>query len=136
MQNYMKTITRAREEESQLLGITTAMSQQLKLVPLLHTIMGTVTNILHADRTLFMYDNREDLWSHVAQGLDGVRFAFKDKGIAATSSQRARRSTFQMPMRIIVSIKTSIKKPAIKQKTSFASLSPIKAMRVSASFRS
>ena len=61
------------------------MSQQLKLVPLLHTIMGTVTNILHADRsTLFMYDNkREDLWSHVAQGLDGVEIRIpKDKGIA------------------------------------------------------
>ena len=64
------------------------MSQQLKLVPLLHTIMGTVTNILNADRsTLFMYDAKnEDLWSHVAQGLDGVEIRIpKEKESRATS---------------------------------------------------
>ena len=52
-----ETIVRARAEEAQLLELTTAMSQELKLLPLLHTIMTTVTNILGADRsTLFLYD--------------------------------------------------------------------------------
>lgn len=83
----MEQINRAREEESQLLEVTNAISRELNLEPLLHKIMEAVTVILNADRsTLFMYDAKtHELWSHVAQGLDTAEIRFPaDKGIAGT----------------------------------------------------
>ena len=54
--------------EGQLLDVTTAISQELQLKPLLHKIMDTVTT-LEADRsTLFLHDDSTDeLWSQVAR---------------------------------------------------------------------
>ncbi len=67
-------IARQRQEETQLLEVTNAISRELHLTPLLQKIMETVTAILSADRsTLFMYDEKtRELWSHVAQGV-GVK---------------------------------------------------------------
>ena len=63
-------VQRAREEEAQLLAVTTAISTELHLLPLLQRIMETTTTILNADRsTLFLYDDKtQELWSQVAQG--------------------------------------------------------------------
>ncbi len=71
-------IERARRDESELLEITTAISQELQLEPLLQKIMETVTANLNADRsTLFMYDKKTDeLWSHVAQGMETKEIRF------------------------------------------------------------
>jgi adenylate cyclase len=68
-------ITRAQQEEAKLLEVTTVISKELQLEPLLRKIMETVTTILHADRsTLFMYDpKRKELWSTVAQGVGVVQ---------------------------------------------------------------
>ena len=81
-------IERARHEETQLLAVTTAISRELHLQPLLQKIMETVTVILEADRsTLFMYDPKtKDLWSKVAQGegLSEIRFP-SHLGIAGSS---------------------------------------------------
>ena len=68
-------ITRAQEEEATLLEVTTVISKELSLEPLLRKIMDTVTAILHADRsTLFMYDAKaKELWSSVAQGVGTVQ---------------------------------------------------------------
>ena len=69
-------VARAREQEGQLLDVTTAISQELQLKPLLHKIMDTVTAFLEADRsTLFLHDPKTDeLWSQVAQGTNEIRF--------------------------------------------------------------
>jgi adenylate cyclase len=65
-------VQKAKEEESQLLEITAAISSELQLLPLLSKIMETTTEILDADRsTLFLYDEkRKELWSQVAQGME------------------------------------------------------------------
>jgi len=65
-------IEKAREEEAQLLEVTTALSRELHLRPLLVKIMTVVTTLLNADRsTLFLYDpGSDELWSHVALGMD------------------------------------------------------------------
>jgi adenylate cyclase len=71
-------IKKAQEQESQLLDVTSAISSELHLEPLLLKIMQTTTEILEADRsTLFMHDEKtNDLWSIVAQGaeLNEIRF--------------------------------------------------------------
>jgi adenylate cyclase len=69
-------VARAREQEGQLLDVTTAISQELQLKPLLHKIMDTVTTFLEADRsTLFLHDpSTDELWSQVAQGTNEIRF--------------------------------------------------------------
>lgn len=65
-------LTRMFAEEAQLLEVTTALSSELSLHPLLVKIMETTTRILDADRsTLFLYDkNKDELWSQVAQGTE------------------------------------------------------------------
>lgn len=72
-------------QEQQMLEVTAAISQEIQLHPLLLRIMDTVTDILEAERsTLFLYDAATDeLWSSVAQGIDGgeLRFSAR-KGIA------------------------------------------------------
>lgn len=71
-------VQRAHEQETQLLEVTTAMSTELQLQPLLARIMETTTAILDADRTtLFMYDERaHELWSQVAQGEESRQIRF------------------------------------------------------------
>lgn len=71
-------ISRAQQEEATLLEVTTVISKELQLEPLLRKIMETVTQILHADRsTLFMYDAKaRELWSTVAQGVGVVQIRF------------------------------------------------------------
>ncbi|MCX5802302.1 MAG: GAF domain-containing protein, partial [Proteobacteria bacterium] len=80
-------VQKAKEEESQLLEITTAISSELQLQPLLAKIMETTTEILDADRsTLFLYDEKtKELWSQVGQGLEikAIRFP-SHLGIAGT----------------------------------------------------
>ncbi len=78
---------RVRAEETKFLEITSAISTELQLKPLLRKIMETTTSILDADRsTLFLYDDkRDELWSQVAQGLDTREIRFPaDAGIAGT----------------------------------------------------
>ncbi|MEW6219684.1 MAG: GAF domain-containing protein [Thermodesulfobacteriota bacterium] len=78
-------IQRAKEEESRLLEVTTAISTELKLQPLLLKIMQTATDILQAERsTLFMYDERRhQLWSLVAQLSETREIRIPaDRGIA------------------------------------------------------
>jgi adenylate cyclase len=69
-------VTRAQEHAGKLLDVTTAISQELQLKPLLIKIMSALTNFLDADRsTLFLYDEKTDeLWSQVAQGSAEIRF--------------------------------------------------------------
>jgi adenylate cyclase len=71
-------IANARKDEAQLLEVTTAISRELQLLPLLRKIMETVTTILTADRsTLFLYDSRtKELWSQVAQGAGTAEIRF------------------------------------------------------------
>jgi len=59
------------KQEKKMLEVTTAISAEIQLLPLLEKVMDTVTDILAADRsTLFLFDNRtNELWSHVAQGI-------------------------------------------------------------------
>lgn len=80
-------VQRAREEETQLLEVTTAISTELQLQPLLGRIMETTTTILQADRsTLFLYDDQTDeLWASVAQGAESLVIRFPSHlGIAGT----------------------------------------------------
>jgi adenylate cyclase len=68
-------ITRARAEETQLLELTTAMTTELQLHPLLQKIMETVVLILEAERaTLFVHDRKTgELWALVDDGQE-IRF--------------------------------------------------------------
>ncbi len=78
-------VRKVGEDESMLLEITAAISSELQLKPLLQKIMETVTSILNADRsTLFIYDDKNnELWSHVAQGLESKEIRIPtNKGIA------------------------------------------------------
>jgi adenylate cyclase len=80
-------VQKKEEEESQLLEITTAISSELQLQPLLAKIMETTTEILDADRsTLFLYDEKtNELWSQVGQGLEIKEIRFPSHlGIAGT----------------------------------------------------
>ena len=80
-------VERARQDESQLLDVTSAISSELKLGPLLQKIMETTTEILEADRsTLFLHDDkRSELWSEVAQGVEVAEIRFPDHlGIAGS----------------------------------------------------
>jgi adenylate cyclase len=65
-------VKKAHEQEAQMLEVTSAISNELHLEPLLIKIMQTTTDILDADRsTLFMHDEKTDeLWSVVAQGTE------------------------------------------------------------------
>ncbi len=69
-------LQRARAQERGLLDITTAISKELEVKPLLRKVMESVTQFLEADRsTLFLHDPRtNDLWSQVAQGVAEIRF--------------------------------------------------------------
>ena len=69
-------IVRARNYEQKFIDVTTAISRELQLKPLLQKVMETVTVFLDADRsTLFLHDETtNELWSQVAQGVKEIRF--------------------------------------------------------------
>jgi adenylate cyclase len=71
-------VQRAKAEETRLLEITSAISSELQLHPLLIKIMETTTEMLDADRsTLFLHDEKKnELWSQVAQGLEQKEIRF------------------------------------------------------------
>ncbi|MCX5805238.1 MAG: GAF domain-containing protein [Proteobacteria bacterium] len=80
-------VQKAKAEEKQLLDITSAISSELHLQPLLIKIMETTTDILNADRsTLFLHDGKtNELWSQVAQGLEMKEIRFPSHlGIAGS----------------------------------------------------
>lgn len=83
-----RELDQERFRESRLLEVTTAISQELHLGPLLQLIMKSVTEILDSDRsTLFLYDNKtKELWSTVAQGLQSKEIRFPARmGLAGSS---------------------------------------------------
>jgi len=61
----------ARENESHLLEITSVISSELQLKPLLEKLMEAVTMILNCERaTIFLHDPKSnELWSQVALGM-------------------------------------------------------------------
>ena len=71
-------VERAKEEETQLLELNSAISSELHLEPLLQKIMKVTTELLEADRsTLFLHDKKTgELWSKVAQGLSTQEIRF------------------------------------------------------------
>jgi len=80
-------LNQARENIASHFEVTTAMSTELQLLPLLQRIMEATTTILHADRsTLFLADEKtHELWSQVAQGEGEREIRFPSHlGIAGT----------------------------------------------------
>ncbi|MBM75227.1 MAG: adenylate/guanylate cyclase domain-containing protein [Proteobacteria bacterium] len=80
-------LTRVKHNENKLLEVTTAMSAEIQLQPLLIKVMETVNDILNADRcTIFLHDpDSSELWSKVASGLETKEIRFPDHlGIAGT----------------------------------------------------
>ncbi|MBU1108249.1 MAG: GAF domain-containing protein [Candidatus Riflebacteria bacterium] len=69
--HQFEQIQQARENESHLLEITSVISSELQLKPLLEKIMEAVIMILSCDRaTIFLYDEKNNqLWSQVALGM-------------------------------------------------------------------
>jgi len=81
-------LSKVRKREVHMLEVTTAISQELQLQPLLEKVIATITEILDADRsTLFLYDaTRDELWSNVAEGLETREIRFPaGAGIAGTA---------------------------------------------------
>lgn len=81
-------VERARREEEEMLEVTTAISSEIRLRPLLKRIMETTTKLLEADRsTLFVNDEKSDcLWSQVAEGMETTEIRFPNHlGIAGSS---------------------------------------------------
>ena len=82
----MIKLPRARAKQQRLFDVTTAISQELQLKPLLIKVMEVVTSFLGADRsTLYLFDEQSgELWSQVAQGSNEIRFP-SHLGIAGSS---------------------------------------------------
>lgn len=83
--NLFEQVQKAKHEETYLLEITTAISSELQLKPLLQKIMETIVTILDAERaTLFLYDEKtNELWSTVALGLENKEIRIpSNSGIA------------------------------------------------------
>ncbi len=75
----------ARDNESRLLEITSVISSELQLKPLLEKLMEAVTMILNCDRaTIFLHDEKNgQLWSQVALGMQDQEIRFPaNRGIA------------------------------------------------------
>ncbi|MDM8539869.1 adenylate/guanylate cyclase domain-containing protein [Desulfococcaceae bacterium HSG9] len=82
-----EALVKAKEEEVQLLEMTTELSFELNLLRLLEKIMDTTKELLSADRcTLFLTDESTDeLWSQVAQGVETQEIRFPNHlGIAGS----------------------------------------------------
>lgn len=76
---------RSNAELRTLLDVSTAISTEMELHPLLAKIVEATTQVVHADRSsLFLYDEKTDeLWSLVAQGIATQEIRFPaDQGIA------------------------------------------------------
>jgi adenylate cyclase len=71
-------VEKARQEEAQLLEVTSAIASELQLDTLLGKIINAVTHMLGADRsTLFMHDPQTgELWSRIAEGLETREIRF------------------------------------------------------------
>lgn len=85
-------VERARHEELQLLDVTSAISSELQLDPLLNKIITVTTEMLGAERSsLFIYDRKADqLWSRVAQGAEIKEIRFPaSAGIAGACFRAA-----------------------------------------------
>ena len=79
--------TSVLKSETKMMEVTSAMTAEIQLLPLLQKVMETVTEILDADRsTLFLYDMKTDeLWSQVAEGLQVKEIRFPSNvGIAGS----------------------------------------------------
>ena len=80
-------LTSVRRNESKLLEVTSAISGEIQLIPLLEKVIQSVTDILEADRsTLFLHDPKtNELWSQVAEGINTriIRFP-SNMGIAGS----------------------------------------------------
>lgn len=78
------------KNENKMMEVTSAMTAEIQLLPLLQKVMETVTEILDADRsTLFLYDTKtNELWSQVAEGfqLKEIRIP-SNMGIAGSAFQ-------------------------------------------------
>jgi adenylate cyclase len=81
--------TRAAEQSNAelrtLLDVSTAISTEIDLHPLLAKVVEATTRIVHAGRsTLFLYDEKtNELWSLVAEGIATAEIRFPaDEGIA------------------------------------------------------
>lgn len=75
----------ARENESHLLEITSVISSELQLKPLLEKLMEAVTMIINCERaTIFLHDAKNNqLWSQVALGMQDQEIRFPaNRGIA------------------------------------------------------
>jgi len=82
-----EALMKAKEEEVQLLEMTTELSFELNLMKLLEKIMNTTNELLSADRcTLFLADETTgELWSQVAQGMETEEIRFPNHlGIAGS----------------------------------------------------
>ncbi len=82
-----EALMKAKEEEVQLLEMTTELSFELNLMKLLEKIMNTTSELLSADRcTLFLADETTgELWSQVAQGMETEEIRFPNHlGIAGS----------------------------------------------------
>lgn len=81
------TTRSALDTEEEFRELILALASELHLRPLLHKIMEVATRLLDADRsTLFLYDeDTRELWSPVAQGMQGKEIRFScDLGIAGS----------------------------------------------------
>jgi adenylate cyclase len=71
-------VERAQREEALLLDVVSSIASEIKLDPLLESILAAATQLLGADRgSLFLYDAaRNELWSRVAggEGSGVIRF--------------------------------------------------------------
>ncbi|MFH2202150.1 MAG: GAF domain-containing protein [Elusimicrobiota bacterium] len=65
-------VEKSRQEEAQLLEVTSDIASELNLDTLLRKIITVTTGMLEADRaTLFVHDTKTDeLWSKIAMGLE------------------------------------------------------------------
>lgn len=84
-------VSRARREETLLLEVTTAISRELQLLPLLEKIMAACNQLMHANRsTVFLYDeNTDELWSQVRADDQTREIRFSaSRGIAGSALKK------------------------------------------------
>ncbi|MBI4241804.1 MAG: GAF domain-containing protein, partial [Candidatus Rokubacteria bacterium] len=94
----VEAIQRARQQELEFLGVVSDISSELQLKPLLAKLIGTVTQMLDAERsTLFINDEkRNELYTEVGEGLGATQIRFpNDRGIAGAVFQS--RETINIP---------------------------------------
>ncbi|MCX6936000.1 MAG: GAF domain-containing protein, partial [Verrucomicrobia bacterium] len=76
---------KAREQEAEFMGVVAEISGEIKLATLLSKIIGTITRMLHAERsTLFINDEKtNELYTEVGEGLGAAQIRFPNHlGIA------------------------------------------------------